>query len=64
MTPRQHNATMIDLGGRRGILASSRQIGPLNQRTAASRTPIRHGLFGQHGPAMTANLFHSKILPD
>ena len=36
----------------------------LDQRTAASRTPIGHGLFSKHCPAMAANPFHYQILPD
>ena len=59
MTPGQHDATMIDFGCRRTVLAALRQAGPLNQCTAASRTPIRLSLLIKHRPALAANPFHA-----
>lgn len=62
MTPGQHNSAMIYL--RLWRPGRNFHAGPLNQRPAAGRTPIRDGLFGKHRPAMAANPFHSQILPD
>jgi hypothetical protein len=59
MTPGQHNPAMIDLDGRRAGLGNSGQAGPLQQRPAAGRTPIRLSLFGKHRTALAANPFHS-----
>ena len=62
MTPGQNDAAMIHLrwGQRWMILAG--ESGSLNQCPAAGRTPIRHGLFAEHRPALAANPFHtSKI---
>ena len=60
MTPWQHNAAMIDhlrWGQSLKILAG--KSGPFDQRPAAGRTPIRHGLFAKHRPALTADPFHA-----
>jgi Cof subfamily protein (haloacid dehalogenase superfamily) len=59
MTPRQHNPAMIYLSRLPGNLPVARQALPLQQRSAASRTPICYTLRGQHGPAMAANPFHT-----
>jgi hypothetical protein len=60
MTPGQHDAAMIDHLRRRQLL--NRFIGerePFDQRPAASRAPIRLGLFVEHGPTLAANPFHT-----
>jgi hypothetical protein len=59
VTPGQHDAAMIYLDRRRAGFADSRQTSSLDQRPAASRAPIRDGLFAEHRPAMAANPFHS-----
>jgi hypothetical protein len=58
MTPGQHDAAMIDLGGRPGGLIERGRAGPLNQRPAARGTPVGNGFQSQHGVAMAANTFH------
>jgi Cof subfamily protein (haloacid dehalogenase superfamily) len=64
MTPGQHDAAMIHLRwGQRWVILDWKS-GSLQQRPAASRTPIRLSLFGKHRPAIAANPFHSQILPD
>jgi hypothetical protein len=59
MTPGQHDAAMIDLNRWHSGLIDSRQAGPLNQRSAAGRTPICFSFFAEHGPALAANPFHA-----
>ena len=58
MMPGQHNPPMIDLGRSPAGLAVGRQAPPLHQGPAAGRTPIRHGLFVEHCPALAANPLH------
>jgi hypothetical protein len=59
MTPGQDDAAMIDFSRRRSGLIKSRQAGPLHQRSAASRTPIRFSLFVEHCTTLAANPFHA-----
>jgi hypothetical protein len=59
MTAGQHDAAMIHLRwGQRWMILDAKS-GPLDQRSAASRTPIRHGFFAEHRPALAANPFHA-----
>lgn len=56
MPPRQHNAPMIHLGRRSRHLL---RLGPLRQRPAARRAPVRRRLLSQHRMTLTANPFHT-----
>jgi hypothetical protein len=60
MTAGQDDAAMIDLL-RWGhcVRRSGWKFGSLDERTAAGRTPIRDGLFGEHGAAVATDSFHS-----
>jgi len=59
VTPGQHDAAMIHLRwGQRWMILYGKS-GSLDQRPAAGRTPIRHGLFAEHRPALAANPFHT-----
>jgi hypothetical protein len=58
MTPWQHDAAMIHLRGKLGSLVKSRHTGPLNQRPAASRTPVRVVFLFQNCMTLAANAFH------
>ena len=60
MAPGQYDATVIDhlrLG--HCVRRSRLEFGSLNNSPAAGRTPIRDGLFAEHGVALAANPFHS-----
>jgi hypothetical protein len=60
VTAGQDDAAMINFLRRGQRLAG--ESGPLDQRATAGRTPVCHGLFGEHGAALSANAFHtSKI---
>jgi hypothetical protein len=58
MTPRQHNAAMIDFGRRPGCMIEGRLTGALYQGSAAGGAPISFSLSAKHCMAMAANAFH------
>jgi len=64
MTPREHYPAMVDFRRRAAWLLKSRRALSLNQRSAASWTPIRGRLQFHHRVAMAANEFHTQRLPD
>jgi len=53
---------MVHLSGWRTGLTGIWWTCPLNQSSAAGRTPIRPRLLGKHRPAVAANLFHIQEL--
>jgi hypothetical protein len=61
MSAWQNNAAMIHFS-RRGVQRIGNRIHPLHQRPAASRTPIRMNLLGQHRVALAAHSFHTERL--
>ena len=58
MTPRQHNAAMIDFRLRAGVDIGCLQTSALDQRPSASRTPVPFRLGAKHRMAIAANAFH------
>jgi hypothetical protein len=61
MTAGQDDAAMIHLCGY-CVRWSGLKFSAFNKRASAGGTPVLHGLFGEHGPAMAAYPFHiSKI---
>jgi hypothetical protein len=59
MTPGQDDAAMIYLRWGQSWMILDGKFGSLDERPAAGRTPIRHRLFVEHGPALAANTFHA-----
>lgn len=60
VTAGQKNAAMIDhLRWNRFLWSLIGEWGPLDNRSAAGRAPIRKVAFFQHGMALAANSFHS-----
>jgi len=55
---------MVNFRQRPARMLKNRPAFPLNQRSAAGRTPIRGWLQFHHGVAMAANKFHAQSLSD
>jgi len=64
VTAREHDAAMVNLGGRARRLGIVGGGLTLQQSATAGRAPVCLGLRGENGVAMAADTFHSKtILP-
>ena len=59
VSPRQHDAAMVDLRRR---LCFLRQLCPFHQGPSAGGAPVSLRILRNHGMALTANPFHTESL--